>query len=240
MTATSSDDQPHPDAGFFIQVVLAGLLVLVVALAIGWTTGAKTGAMADWVAGVSAFATFIAAVIAGRYAYKALLVEQVRDQRRDEDDRNRERRETRRQAEKIAAWGGPVSASKTNGTYDSPHVSIKIRNASDLPITDVALRFTLRIVLAGGTNWDAHFEEVGSHREILVPPDADPVSVKPTPALILKLHSVMNQHMDRDFYLLVDLSFADAAGRLWARDATGTLREDRGQQSDDETVGTGS
>lgn len=103
-TSTPDDEQPDPDTGFFVQVVLAGLIVFAVAVTIGWLSGAETGSMADWVAAIATFAGFVAAVVAGRYAYKALLVEQARDRRRDQDDRERQDRELRAQAELVAVW----------------------------------------------------------------------------------------------------------------------------------------
>jgi hypothetical protein len=126
------------DAGFALEVVLAGLVVFAVALTIGLVTGAESGSVAEWVGAISTLAAFLAAVVAAWFASKAYGREVARDRQLARDQR-------RRQAGLVAAWGATTQEAhhrtSTDGSadvFETPSLTsllLTVRNASELPVS---------------------------------------------------------------------------------------------------------
>lgn len=206
-----------------LVVLIGALAVIVAAMAIGTLMDADSGSYADWLAALATLAAFGAAVIAGWYAHRALMVEHARDERRDQDDRDRERRDLRAQAEKVAAWATHPSAAKSNGQYERPTVEILVRNTTDLPITDAVMRLTARVGPHDALSRQGAFVPLGSITHILVPPSDLPLSFSLKPGLADVVRDLMNSNTNEHISVQVEMTFTDAGGRVWVRRQDGTL-----------------
>lgn len=224
-----TDERPRRSLSA-IQILLFALAAMVVlfgvAMFLAWCAAADEGTYPDWLAALATLAAFGAAVIAGWYAHRALLVEQARDGRREEDDRERARRDLRQQAEKVAAWSGPLSTSKSNGVVDRVNLDLAIRNASDLPITEVLIQLTARLAPSTGNPRDASLMTLDSLRRHLVPPAVAAQELTAPRALRDLVGDVLNQNPTHTLTILVELQFTDAANRRWIRRSDGTLLAD--------------
>ncbi|GAB3766404.1 hypothetical protein FB382_001860 [Nocardioides ginsengisegetis] len=130
----------NPSAAFVVEVVIVGLCVFAVAITVALVTDAGPGSTPDWIAALSTFAAFIAAVFAGWYAHRALRVEQRRDAHRDNTER-------RAQAVMVAAWADFAASAEIAHTFPgdgAPTVTVgptvpallvaTVHNASPLPV----------------------------------------------------------------------------------------------------------
>lgn len=208
------EEPAHPPPGFVIEVVIAGLVVFVLAIAISAVTGAKSGTFAEWVGGLSTLAAFIAAVFAGWYAHRALKVEQGRDAERI-------KLEHRSQAVLIAAWhdsarkdipalGGALTG--TFGTYESH--GLMLRNASDLPVVDVQI-----LIFIGPAR-------LGS-RVMRVLPPAQEARFEPFAGRVKENWSAYTGYMTPEELPTAELAwtFVDTSGTRWERARDNTLRD---------------
>ena len=112
--------------------VSAALIVLGTAVAIAGFGGGSTAA---WLEGLSTLAAFLAAIVAATYAAGAFQLESERDARLRADRRSS-------QAAFIAVWGtvnvGLISA-RLRDTVSEVVAILDVRDASELPVTDVRL-----------------------------------------------------------------------------------------------------
>lgn len=143
-------------------------------------------------------------------------------------DRERER-EREWQAARVAAWPGEIKwGTKKVGGLDEPDWSqihglhAVVRNASDLPVTEVLVSFRLALVSVGqrGAATVDSSATLGTERLAVLPPSNDPIVVhlsdvhRDSPIDVDDLDEAARTE------LLVDLEFRDSAGRQWRREAT--------------------
>jgi len=115
---------------FLVAVAVIGLsAVALVALAIA-SPGANLGTVPDWVGAISTLMAFIAAVVAGWFAYGAFKLQER--QERDRIEANR-----RRQAECVVAWFN-------HGGHGDGHGGPEVMffNGSGLPVWEVEMHLS--------------------------------------------------------------------------------------------------
>lgn len=215
MTALGPDADVKPGlrARWVLVIALAAMLVLFgLAMLAARHAGADHGTYPDWLAAFATLAAFGAAGVAGWYAHRALLVEQARDKARDDQ-------QARAQAELVAAWvdTGPIygasDAGNAIGGLQVTSVWIMVRNASQLPVTnvDVALFHHLTDRLEP--------QLVGRRQIQLLAPEHAPVVAMGGNEL-----APMAVPPDTERGARVMLTFTDAGGRTWVRSTDGALR----------------
>lgn len=126
-----------------LLAVAGGLLLLGTGLCLGLVAGADAGTFPDWIAATATVAAFSAAAVAAWYAYGALKVEELREDRWLATQRQA-------QASLIAAWPGElqhhwIGHDEMGGSIVKGYegVEVKLRNASDVPVTAVRVDATL-------------------------------------------------------------------------------------------------
>jgi len=140
---------------------------------------------------------------------------QARELAESLDERKREAEDRRRaQAAQVTAWfaWAPV----TGDMYSSSDWGATVRNASNLPVVDVRVTFNYIAERANGLEWDA------TPRGTL----AKPVRVmSPTSERHLVIPSEVRDMIKEcsDEVYAVSITFTDAAGNRWERDAHGAL-----------------
>lgn len=194
-----------------------------------WDTGGSAlwiwnfGSAAEWV-------TAIVAIIAVGAAWKASTrshqlqadLNRVEQGREDRADRDRERREMAEkrglQADAVAAWKtpNPYPPNSPDGRAFTRAAHVVIRNGSPLPI------FFVRIVIF---NWAGDEVRLYHGVDDLPPGDHDLVVPNvPYGTMDVKGSDGKIQTIREDWgHLKVGLRFMDTAGRIWIRDAYGTL-----------------
>jgi len=215
---------------------LIGMLGAVgIAVAIGRVSGAATGSMADWVAATATVAAFGAAIIAARYAAGAFHLESSREAQLLSAQR-------RSQAALVAVWPDRFIPNWEHN-HDGTSTVVEgitggvamLRNASDVPVTNGHVDFTVILAYADGLA-DADIRYLVGEDLAVLPPSADPREIRWSVAS----HAVMipgvptlgdgQDYPDCGTYdpsrlVVDDITFRDAAGVLWHRDRVGHLTE---------------
>lgn len=187
-----------------------------------WSGGARDG-LAGWLEAVATVAAFAAAVTAAWYAAGAFRLESGREARWLEGKQAA-------QAELVAAWfdmhvedgSGPAHSNPLLDFASQPYPAVFIRNASDLPVTEVTVSYAAITWPAG--DWQR--TELGADRIGLVPPSATPQHRVLGAAVYgewSRLVRAAESADEADPDLLVTVRFLDAAGRMWGRSPTGRL-----------------
>ncbi len=165
-----------------------------------------------------AWLTVLFAGVAGAIALRNLRVDRL--------DRKRE------QAGKVAAWWGRRTERRTVHRNDGTQYSYEmqervavLRNASELPVYDVQVRFQDD----AGT---MKSEAIG-----VLPPNDDRAFVHPPPDRIVhhRTGQLQSINYDEGTDYVISLRFRDANNRVWLRSAEGHLQElnKRAQERDD-------
>lgn len=165
--------------------------------------------LAGWIEAGATVAAVGAAIIAGFYAARAYGLEHQREQRLEDANRSA-------QASQVVVWPtGPTYSFQDSENFLST-VSATLRNASDLPVTDVTVKFYL--LLDDGSAQDGQY--VASFTMPFVAPDR-------TEQIRLDLSSYS---LGRTFVrhttgvrLATELSFRDVSSTAWRRDIRGLL-----------------
>lgn len=144
---------------------------------------------------------------------------QARELSESIDERKRENENQRRaQANKFAAWFGYTSIGLEEGPPLMAGWGAKIRNASDLPILDVATSFYFVSDPGNGQPWTPIDRGHQMERILVIPPGEE---------RFVKMPDVirnMIKTIGPDVYV-VGIEFTDAAGNRWERDARGALKD---------------
>lgn len=212
------------------MIVGVGMVIV-----IGVATETEAGSMADWVAAMATVAAFGAAVLAARYAAGAFALETGRDAQFLATHR-------RSQAALVAAWPErflPHWDHHPDGTSTvvegiSGGVAM-LRNASDVPVTNVHVDFTVILTYADGIA-ETQTKYLGGEDMAILPPSAEPREIRwwsdaPTAVMIPGVPTLGDgqDYPDHGTYdparLVVDITFRDASGILWHRDHSGRLSE---------------
>lgn len=203
-----------------MQLAVVGSVVFLLAAA-GTRWVDDRGAFPDWFAAVATFAAFGAAAVAARYAADVQQRESRRDQARARDQR-------RAQASVVAAWPDSVrwGTRQEDGLDEDDMtvvtgVSAFLRNASDVPVTEVRIDFTF--VLLGDDAKPIGAARMGSERRAILEPTLEPITVwlssvtDENPILVPDADEAARTEVR------VDITFTDSAGRRWHRSAAGVL-----------------
>lgn len=203
-----------------VVMCLLGMTAVAGIAIVGWNWAGGNGTRAQfaaWLEATATIATVVAAVAAAVFAAGAFKLETDREEQFRRDQR-------KHQAERVAAWFDwewterPESAYARAARVRRPVV--RVRNASDLPVTEVHV--TVR--LAGST--------LGRMTHPLVPPDQDLIEVNAEIKEGLDEFNAYRDSADVDLEDLesqpcVDISFTDSGGRRWKRHHGGQLTEVR-------------
>lgn len=214
-----------PGRGFFVEVVLVGLIVAVLALALSQLTGATPGSVPDWIAAISTFAAFVSAATAAGYAAKAYEIQR-------EVSAAGRRAEHRSQATLVSAWVEAELAQAIQGGKQSAveaNIIVSMRNASDLPVHRVIVHLMARAA-DPEKYWeyevDGSVVELRDFRLSTLPPSTEPLVRKlESPELAHMANRYEQKGPDPTVVLAVAVEFTDAAGVKWARRTDGTLLE---------------
>jgi hypothetical protein len=202
-----------------LRWIVVGVLLGVVAVAlVGWLlTGAGAENLAGWVEATATLAALLAAIVAGAYASAAFRLEVRRDEIRVTTDR-------RAQASLVAAWLEFVISEDAGLPYHQlKSIVIRLRNASELPVTSV--RFDV-IHLSpfpdGVMEQHMHGDQVA-----VLPPATSPLQIewKDNTAVTQAEHEWRNRGHQGAQRFGLELLFRDAAGIHWKRDWQGHLTE---------------
>lgn len=201
------------DAGVYSIIAVVAIIIFSL-IGWGWARSERAD-LAQWLTAVSSAATLVAAIIAASFAAGAFRLETTREERYREDQR-------RQQAERFAAWYDIVQEGvRINDDPPSWTVTsrvIQVRNASDLPVTSI----TFTLFHEG--------DEITTHWVPIVPPSTEPIPLYLTQDSLAALDemdaALLEGHEEPYPHNLdVDLTFTDAAGRLWYRRHDGDLQQ---------------
>lgn len=196
------------DRRYLLEGTLVALLVMGPATAVALALDLEEGSIAEWVSALATIAAVIAAVYAGRAAKAALGIELNREGDRLE-------RERQDQASKVAAWIGSIRTdpvTRETRSWGQPFAvtkhGAKLRNASDVPVTDVVLRY----VVADGMCPESIYG--------VLPPADQPV--------FAEVEDSQNEWWDVSEAIAmgglgVEITFRDARGQAWTRMVDGRL-----------------
>lgn len=213
-------EQLHPRTEMLVVMCLLGLAAVVIIAVIGWDWAGDDEVrteLAGWLVATGTIATVVAAVAAAVFAAGAFRLESDR-----QDQLRLDRR--KHQAERVAAWFDWAWTERPESAYARAtrvrRPVVRMRNASDLPVTDVHV--TVR--LAGQT--------LGRMTHPLVPPDQDLIEVSAEISEGLDDFNAYRDSGDANLEDLesqpcVDISFTDSGGRRWKRLHGGQLTEVR-------------
>ena len=190
---------------------VAGFLLAALLFGAPWHLPPNWGDIPTWLA------TF-AAIAAGLVAYRVYQVEAQRDRLAEEERKGA-------QAAKIAAWYGSQSHTVTtrigNSVQTYPAMKPKwgafLRNASDLPVYDVLVKFHFPGTDAKAASGN---DNVQSIVKMVLPPSDAPVHLE-VDELTLRFFS---EDSRADAFHRVEIEFTDAQGIRWHRDVKGRLK----------------
>ena len=163
-------------------------------------TSLDWGDVPTWIAALSTVGALVAAIVAGRAAWRLLGLEATRDRNAFADKKTV-------QASRVSAWAKwERSAEGAESDYDIPLLSV--RNASDLPVYAVLLEL-----------FNSRDQLVSTERVDVLPPTDGPIDL---PHVVSDAeHSALQG--DYGSKLQVKITFRDASGRTWVRQVDGLL-----------------
>jgi hypothetical protein len=163
------------------------------------------GDLAALVSAFGAVGALIAAIVAARQANKLFQLESERDRIAEADRKQLQAAKDQEQASSISAW---VLLKKVPNDPERAFLVVATRNASELPI------YALKLRVLGPDGKEVIAEQVA-----VLPPGDSPVEL-PQIALC-EYRSASDSEAMRG--LAVQMTFLDASGKCWRRDADGTL-----------------
>ncbi|MCF6377471.1 hypothetical protein L2K70_07625 [Nocardioides KLBMP 9356] len=216
---TRAQGRPIESGEAFIGLTLIGLIVYATAIvaAITRAEGIADGAgssLSDWLSALGAVGALLAASGAAWAAWSTLTVERRRD-----GVLEAERRQAH--ASTVAVWVSDVTdrlLTSLSGEPELDVVTINLRNASALPVTEV--KVAILFELEPGV-----LKPFGDLRTIpvLPPSEGEPHEVRMQTLLSVRLDEFVNLHSTPLNRVVIRLRFKDASGLEWRRDTPGTL-----------------
>lgn len=203
----------------------ASVLILVTGLtAWGWRwAGTSRTELAQWAMAASSVWTLIAAVAAAVYAAGAFKLESDREDRWNDT-------QTRAQASVVAAWPEVIvwTTERDDDGYlvDVPipqAVRVMLRNASDVPVSDVAITAVARLTDLQGRHLQSY--DFGRATRELLPPTATPLHTTVGPEGDVTDWVYPEEVNFSQWRVFVSLKFTDAGGRTWVRNHDGILTD---------------
>jgi hypothetical protein len=191
---------------------IAGALIAAFVIGKPWHLPPDWGDIPTWLA-------TIAATAAGVVAYRVYRIEARRDQVSDQERRSM-------QAGKVAAWYGSREQKVTQRMPNSVQTYILpepvwgafLRNASDLPVSDVVVRFHLPSSPASDATGNGNMHTIV---KMVLPPNDAPIHL-PIDEAALRIFS---DDVREDAFHRVEIDFTDAQGFRWHRNIKGQLKE---------------
>lgn len=167
------------------------------------------GELPGWIEAGATVAAVGAAIVAGFYAARAYGLEHQRERRYEDTQLSA-------QASLIAAWPGGSGFAGQDGRTFFRQVQATLRNASDLPVTDVSVNF--HMILGNDHPDDGRL--IATYRAEHLPPD----TLLP---IILDLRSSQDTRVwvptGKQPRVVVDVTFRDTATIEWHRTMKGEL-----------------
>lgn len=191
---------------------VAGFLVSALIFGKPWHLPPNWGDIPTWLATTAATA-------AGIVAYRVYQIEAHRDRLSEKERRSA-------QAAKVAAWYGSRQRDVTLGIGDSvqthtvpqPVWGAFLRNASDLPVSDVTVKFYFPALGADDSaeTWNIHTITMQ-----VLPPNDTPIH-REIDEIALRAYS---EDPKMDAFHRVEIEFTDTQGVRWHRDIKGRLKD---------------
>lgn len=192
---------------FWIKLLAVVVLVLTMAVVGSLTTKAGSDFPA-WLEAVSTAAALGAAMVAARYASNAWNLEIRREEQR-------EKQALRAQAELVATWVNPISCSQHNGRHELGELKVSIRNASDLPVTNASIAYSVRVTRDSGFEVYA----AGNESRAVVPPGQVPVVTRVPAAVSAQVQLLLDGGcLPQSIAVLSGIAFTDVGDRHWIRE----------------------
>jgi hypothetical protein len=196
---------PGPVVGAAIVVIA----VVILSVSGYWWLGDSRAGLAGWIEAAATVAAVAAAVVAGSWAARAVRIEQDRDDRWIAQQRSS-------QATRVAAWVPRLATEERDGVTVWTGAYVRLRNASDVPVSRVVVETTLVWPTPNGGSGRMEFDDL----DVGVLPPYEPadglteplVQIPPTPP-------------PSGAAVEVQLSFVDAGGTMWTRLPDGQLIE---------------
>ena len=186
---------------------VVGFLAAMLIFGKPWHLPPAWGDIPTWIA-------TIAATVAGTIAYRVYRIEARRDQISDEERRGA-------QASKIAAWYGyrtesVIDTSRVQAiNVEKPIWGAYLRNASDLPVYDLTVRFYFP-----GTSESAGEGDIYTVNKGVLPPSSTPILVE----YDVTARRIYSSDPKTDAFHRVEIEFTDTQGIRWHRDVKGRLK----------------
>jgi hypothetical protein len=206
-------------AAWLVGSVLAcGLAILVVLLvAAAFDRGATNTDGASWIEAISTLAAVVIATIAALFAGRAFVLEDRRERRAQQDLQQF-------QAARVAVWAEVAKTRAQQGgrlrTYPG-QLTIHLRNASDLPVTQVTVTLQLHGTKVDGNRWTTWGDDVEFP---LLPPASTPRAEQVR--LPQRFADEWADYVDDGGpEVTLAVSFRDSNNRWWVRYFDGTLEE---------------
>lgn len=194
-------------AGTSTTIVLAALSVVLLTTSLSttawWIAGRPVSEWPAWMEAGATLAAVGAAIVAGFYAARAFRLEFQRERRWEETQRSA-------QASLVAAWPGGSGMSTENHQAYYNSLSATIRNASELPVTDVQLNFYM---ITDSRQEDDGALIAGYKTDYIPPSTAVPINITP---LKPSEGGVVIAHEKRP-KVMVELTFRDTSSVEWIR-----------------------
>ena len=214
-------EQPTRRRNPIALAALAGVLLFAVGVTAGIVAGAGAGTYPDWVAATATIAAFSAAVVAARYAYGALKVEELREDRWLSTQRQA-------QASLVAAWPGALHVHYAGVDADGLSVAqgydgldVKLRKASDVPVT--AVRVDAALVTAAKSDYPIRLDLGNREVAKVLEPADEPVTKRLTADAPIDPASYAPGNVELECWAEITIYFRDASGRQWERLPDGRL-----------------
>lgn len=205
---------PDKTRTYVLEAILGLALVVAPGVAAGAAMDSAHGNIAEWIAAIATALAFVAAFFAAMYTKQAYEIEQARE------DRALDAIE-REQASKVAAWTVLKVMDGPKGEHPAKS-QFHIRNASDVPVTGVSVRFYLHQFKVGQPT---DVQDLGWERAPSLPPSPDPFEYELTMETRAKLIKAWDHDPQTERDLRIRLRFVDAAGTPWQRLPNGKLEK---------------
>lgn len=199
-----------------VSLGLASLMVVGGLTVWGWNWADTTRTeLAQWIMAATSIATLVAAVIAAVFAAGAFRLESDREDRWNDTQR-------RVQASVVAAWADGIQMA--SGNIGPLSVLVRVRNASDVPITSVVITVLMRTLGPSGAEHGSHVFGATSKR--LIPPNAQEHTISIDAQPFVNTRDLLPEGVPSlEFQPYVSIEFTDSAGIRWLRTHHGLLIE---------------
>lgn len=192
-----------------VASAVAGFLIAGLIFGKPWHLPPNWGDIPTWLA-------TIAATTAGIVAYRVYRIEAQRDRISEWERRSA-------QAAKVATWYGSRQRQVTQRRGDSvqtytlaePVWGAFLRNASDLPVSDLVINFYFPGKNDSTETWNIH-----TINKLTLPPNDAPIHLE-IDETALRLYS---DERKMDAFHRVEIEFTDSQGIRWHRDVKGRLK----------------